>query len=105
MQSVPVCSAADPEHISSAAPSAQLVTYSSLPPMSPAMAAALPEQHPPRQRSVKWPVAVSSKTADQLSASPGRPTLLQTTQVALGTSGEQVRAKCIADFFVLIKAG
>lgn len=101
--SVPVCFAADPVHTSSAAPpappaSAQLVTYSSLPPMSPAMAAALPEQHPPRQRSVKWPVAASSsRTADQPGASPGRPTLLHSTTGPLSeASCDQVRASCIA---------
>ena len=101
-----VCSAADPAHSSSAASPTQLVTYSSLPPMPPAMATAQPDQHPPRHRSVKWPVAASSsRTADQLPSSPGRPTLLQASRGTLsegGPSVDQVRARCVAAYFALV---
>ena len=94
---VPVCSAADPAQNSSAvACPSQLVTYSSLPPTSPASAMAVPDQQPPRHRSMKWPVAASSgRTADQLPASPGRPTLLQASEGGpdeSGTCADQVRA-------------
>ena len=74
--------------------------------MSPAMATALPDQHPSRHRSVKWPVAASSnRTIDQPAASPGRPTLLQASKGASaesGTSADQASALCVAPYCALI---
>lgn len=91
------CSAADPAHSTTAVASpTQLLTYSSLPPMAPALAAPAADQLPPRQRSIKWPVAAASgRTADQPSASYGKPTVQPATDMGSSEAGattDQVRA-------------
>lgn len=91
------CSAADPVHsISAVASPPQLVTYSSLPPMAPALATAAADQLPPRQRSIKWPVAAATgRTPDQPSASSGKPTVQPATNIGSSEAGattDQARA-------------
>lgn len=99
------CSAGDPAYDSSGSASAsQLVTYSSLPPMPPAPATTVSDPLPPRQRSIKWPVAAAGdRPADQPCTSPGRPTLQAAAKLGptdTAATLDQVRGRSVLQHVV-----